>query len=91
MMKNFATDRLVVGIAGTGACRHGWRGGQRPHAQSGQRPTLLLQPATMPKRRPITVEDLWAIERLGPPSLSPDGRQLAYVSRQCDPAVRLRC
>jgi dipeptidyl aminopeptidase/acylaminoacyl peptidase len=28
---------------------------------------------------------------VGHPSLSPDGRQLAYVSRQCDPAVRLRC
>lgn len=28
---------------------------------------------------------------VGLPSLSPDGRQLAYVSRQCDPAVRLRC
>ncbi|MXO71107.1 S9 family peptidase [Alteraurantiacibacter buctensis] len=28
---------------------------------------------------------------VGHPSLSPDGTQLAYVSRQCDPAVRLRC
>ncbi|MEO5706403.1 MAG: S9 family peptidase [Alteraurantiacibacter sp.] len=28
---------------------------------------------------------------VGHPSLSPDGAQLAYVSRQCDPAVRLRC
>ncbi len=38
-------------------------------------PPPLLQPATMPKRRPITVEDLWAMERLGAPSLSPDGAQ----------------
>jgi len=29
----------------------------------------------MPKRRPITVDDLWAMERLGTPSLSPDGTQ----------------
>ncbi|MES2698203.1 MAG: S9 family peptidase [Pseudomonadota bacterium] len=28
---------------------------------------------------------------VGLPSLSPDASQLAYVSRQCDPAVRLRC
>ena len=38
-------------------------------------PPPLLQPATMPKRRPIAVEDLWAMERLGAPSLSPDGAQ----------------
>ncbi|MDH4389837.1 MAG: S9 family peptidase [Aquabacterium sp.] len=36
----------------------------------------------MPKRRPITVDDLWAIERLGAPSLSPDGAQaVVSVSR----------
>ena len=29
----------------------------------------------MTKKKPITVEDLWAIERLGTPSLSPDGAQ----------------
>lgn len=28
---------------------------------------------------------------VGHPSLSPDGRSLAYVSRQCDPAGRQRC
>ncbi|MDE1928831.1 MAG: S9 family peptidase [Burkholderiales bacterium] len=31
------------------------------------------------KKRPITVEDLWKIERLGSPSLSPDGAQLALA------------
>jgi dipeptidyl aminopeptidase/acylaminoacyl peptidase len=36
----------------------------------------------MSKRRPITVEDLWAMERLGAPSLSPDGAQaVLQVSR----------
>ena len=30
----------------------------------------------MPKRRAITIDDLWQLERLGPPSLSPDGAQL---------------
>ena len=29
----------------------------------------------MPRRQPITVEDLWRMERLGAPSLSPDGAQ----------------
>lgn len=29
----------------------------------------------MPKKKPITVDDLWKIERLGAPSLSPDGAQ----------------
>ena len=29
----------------------------------------------MAKKKPITIEDLWAIERLGAPSLSPDGAQ----------------
>ena len=29
----------------------------------------------MPRRKPITVEDLWQLERLGAPSLSPDGAQ----------------
>lgn len=29
----------------------------------------------MAKKKPITIEDLWAIERLGTPSLSPDGAQ----------------
>ncbi len=36
----------------------------------------------MPKPKNITVEDLWQLERLGPPSLSPDGAQaVASVSR----------
>ncbi len=29
----------------------------------------------MARRKPITVDDLWAMQRLGPPSLSPDGAQ----------------
>ncbi|MBM4069783.1 MAG: S9 family peptidase [Planctomycetes bacterium] len=28
------------------------------------------------KKRPITVEDLWKVKRLGPPSISPDGKQV---------------
>ncbi|MBC7940149.1 MAG: S9 family peptidase [Chitinophagaceae bacterium] len=31
----------------------------------------------MAKKKNITVDDLWAIERIGPPSLSPDGAQAA--------------
>ncbi len=29
----------------------------------------------MAKKKPITVEDLWRIERMGAPSLEPDGAQ----------------
>jgi len=36
----------------------------------------------MPKQKPIDVEDLWQLERLGVPSLSPDGAQaVAAVTR----------
>ena len=30
-------------------------------------------------KRPMTVEDLWAVKRVGPPSLSPDNRWVAYA------------
>ncbi len=29
----------------------------------------------MPRKKPITIDDLWQLQRLGPPSLSPDGAQ----------------
>jgi len=36
----------------------------------------------MAKKKPITVEDLWKLERIGSPSLSPDGAQaVAAVTR----------
>jgi dipeptidyl aminopeptidase/acylaminoacyl peptidase len=36
----------------------------------------------MSRRKPIGIEDLWKIERLGPPSLAPDGaRAVAAVTR----------
>lgn len=38
---------------------------------------FLLAPAVAAQKRPITVEDLWAVERPGAPSLSPDGRRAA--------------
>jgi dipeptidyl aminopeptidase/acylaminoacyl peptidase len=34
--------------------------------------------AAAAERRPITVEDLWAIQRVGAPAVSPDGRQVAF-------------
>ena len=30
--------------------------------------------AAEPAKRPITAEDLWAVKRVGPPSLAPDGK-----------------
>jgi dipeptidyl aminopeptidase/acylaminoacyl peptidase len=35
-------------------------------------------------KRPLTVEDLWAIERVGTPVLSPDGAQVAYTVTSYD-------
>ena len=36
----------------------------------------------MAKKKPYTVEDLWKIERIGTPSLAPDGAQaVASVTR----------
>jgi dipeptidyl aminopeptidase/acylaminoacyl peptidase len=35
--------------------------------------------AAGPGRRPMTVEDLWAMDRVGPPAVSPDGRQVAFA------------
>lgn len=44
---------------------------------------LLLVCAALPThgadtRRPITAQDLWAVKRLGPPALSPDGQRAVY-------------
>jgi len=42
-------------------------------------PALALASNAETSRRPMTVEDLWAMERVGPPVLSPDGRQAAFT------------
>ncbi|MES2683839.1 MAG: S9 family peptidase [Pseudomonadota bacterium] len=45
---------------------------------------LLLTAAALPSsaaeaaRRPITAQDLWAVKRVGAPSLSPDGKRVVY-------------
>lgn len=43
--------------------------------------SLALLPAPLPAeaRRPMTVEDFWAMERVGSPALSPDGRWVAFT------------
>src|SRR5207249_1505530 len=35
---------------------------------------LLLAPALLAQKRPITHEDVWLIKRTGPPAVSPDGK-----------------
>src|SRR4051812_42810667 len=30
--------------------------------------------ADSPPKRPMTIEDLWAVRRVGPPSMAPDGK-----------------
>src|SRR5262245_16451580 len=34
--------------------------------------------AAQPAKRPMTPEDLWAMERVGDPELSPDGRWVVF-------------
>ncbi len=38
---------------------------------------LLVNPAPAQSKRPITVEDLWKVQRLGKPAISPDGKWVA--------------
>ena len=50
------------------------------------RPRLAVAPppeaAAQASRRPLTVDDLWAVQRVGIPLLSPDGSQIAYTRDQ---------
>ncbi len=53
-----------------------------PHALLGPHPASPDERPTMPEKKSITVEDLWALQRIGAPSLSPDGAQVvAAVTR----------
>jgi dipeptidyl aminopeptidase/acylaminoacyl peptidase len=50
---------------------------------------LALAPASLaaaadPKKRPLTVEELWAIQRVGAPVLSPDGATIAHTVTSYD-------
>ncbi|ANM30787.1 hypothetical protein ABI59_16190 [Acidobacteria bacterium Mor1] len=40
---------------------------------------LLPTPAAADERRPLTVEDLWAMQRVGSPALSPDGSRVVFT------------
>src|SRR5712692_5113887 len=37
----------------------------------------LAFPAVAAEKRPITVDDLWKVKRVGPPTISPDGKWCA--------------
>ncbi|HSN88513.1 MAG TPA: hypothetical protein VL025_17260, partial [Thermoanaerobaculia bacterium] len=39
---------------------------------------LAVLPAQAAERRPLTAEDLWAMERVAGPAISPDGRQVVF-------------
>ena len=39
----------------------------------------LVAAEEQPARRPMTPEDLWAMQRVGSPTLSPDGKQVAFT------------
>ena len=36
-------------------------------------PVFKVRGEDAPAKRPMTVEDLWKLERIGPPSIAPDG------------------
>src|SRR5262245_9146479 len=38
---------------------------------------VLVAPAVAADKRPITVDDLWKVKRVGPPTISPDGKWCA--------------
>lgn len=38
--------------------------------------------ASAPARRPLLPQDLWALQRLGSPALSPDGRQVVFTVQE---------
>ncbi len=40
---------------------------------------LAAEPSSPPSPRPMTAEDLWAMERVGEPALSPDGRWVVFT------------
>ena len=40
---------------------------------------LLLPSNPHAERRPMQVEDLWAVQRVGAPKLSPDGEHVAFT------------
>ena len=44
----------------------------------------LPQPAAAQQARPMTARDLWSLDRVGAPVLSPDGRRVAYTLTDYD-------
>lgn len=40
---------------------------------------LAMQPAAAQTKKPMTIDDLWAMQRVGSPVVSPDGRKVAYT------------
>ena len=40
---------------------------------------LAALPAQAAERRPLTAEDLWAMERVASPAVSPDGRWVVFT------------
>lgn len=45
---------------------------------------LLFQTLTNAQKRPITVEDMWKMNRVSAPQVSPDGKTVAYVITSYD-------
>src|SRR5512141_3054176 len=41
-------------------------------------------PASAAEKRPFTVDDMWAVQRVGSPALSPDGKTVAYTVSMYD-------
>lgn len=56
-----------------------WRGSVRGLMLTAGLAAQIASPAAETARRPMTVEDLWAMQRVGSPALSPDGRSVAFT------------
>src|SRR5262245_20969060 len=44
----------------------------------------LASTAAEPGKRPMTIEDLWKVQRVGPPTISPDGKWCAVEVTKYD-------
>lgn len=41
--------------------------------------TVAVSPAAAQDKKPFTIDTMWAIQRVGTPAVSPDGREVAYT------------
>ncbi len=50
---------------------------------------LIISNLIIPQKRAITIEDLWAMKRIGDMSLSPDGKTIAFSATSYDMSTNI--